>query len=536
MRGRLRTSFSVVALLVGAALLAASALGSVSQVPPNTFRFGSNGGIELDPAFISSQDESWAFGYAMGATLFSYPDAPAPRGSRLIPEVAAGFPLVSKDGRTYTIRLKRTYRFNNGTPVRAKHFEYALLRALGSATEHLVDIVGVRDMRGRATRIPGVRVLDAHILRIQIRERRPDLLARLAMPHFAAVPLNLPPRGRAQKPFLSAGPYFLREWSPWRRAILERNPFYRGPRPRRAHRIELEVDLNPEEIKRGIDNNALDAGDLLPAGAHAELARRYGVRSGSPGRYFVNPTPTVLYIAFNHDRPLFRGPTPMGNLPLKKAINYAIDRATIVRQRGAFAASTHDQLLPPTTPGFRDALLFPRRPDLARARQLAAGNTRDGKALIHCGNSEIARQVCRVVEANLREIGLEISRVGCPAGCWELPDYDLTLGGWHADFSDPSDFMTLVDGAKVNPRPGRGPNDSRFSDPRYTRWIRQAGQLVGERRHEAFGELDVDVMRNAAPLAVYGVANDRHYVSARVGCYHHHPVYGWDFPALCLGR
>jgi hypothetical protein len=96
--------------------------------------------------------------------------------------------------------------------------------------------------------------------------------------------------------------------------------------------------------------------------------------------------------------------------------------------------------------------------------------------------------------------------------------------------------MTLVDGAKVNPRPGRGPNDSRFSDPRYTPWIRQAGQLVGERRHEAFGELDVDVMRNAAPLAVYGVANDRHYVSARVGCYHHHPVYGWDFPALCLGR
>ena len=41
-------------------------------------------------------------------------------------------------------------------------------------------------------------------------------------------------------------------------------------------------------------------------------------------------------------------------------------------------------------------------------------------------------------------------------------------------------------------------------------------------------------MRNAAPIAVYGVPNERHYVSARTGCYLHHPVYGFDFPAICL--
>jgi hypothetical protein len=43
-------------------------------------------------------------------------------------------------------------------------------------------------------------------------------------------------------------------------------------------------------------------------------------------------------------------------------------------------------------------------------------------------------------------------------------------------------------------------------------------------------------MRTASPLAVCGVLTDRHYVSSRDGCYHHHPVYRWDFPAICLRR
>ncbi len=41
-------------------------------------------------------------------------------------------------------------------------------------------------------------------------------------------------------------------------------------------------------------------------------------------------------------------------------------------------------------------------------------------------------------------------------------------------------------------------------------------------------------MRNAAPVAVYGSSNDRDYVSARTGCYHYHPVYTFDFSAICL--
>jgi ABC-type transport system substrate-binding protein len=281
------------------------------------------------------------------------------------------------------------------------------------------------------------------------------------------------------------------------------------------------------------------AGDLLPPSAHAELARRYGVRRRSPGRYFENPAATVLYISFNHDRPLFRGPGPAGNVRLKQAINHAIDRAALAGLRASiigWSAATHDQLLPPSMRGFRDVALYPRRPNLERARRLAAGHTRDGKGLIYCDNGRLGAQQCRFLQAMLRPIGLELSRsAGCPAGCIELPEHDLAFGGIRAAHFDPSGFFDLVDGAMIDSLPAwRSRNYPRFDHPVYTRRIRIARQLSGRRRYAAFGALDVEIMRAAAPLAVYGVSTDRHYVSARTGCYHYHPVYGLDLPAICL--
>ena len=100
------------------------------------------------------------------------------------------------------------------------------------------------------------------------------------------------------------------------------------------------------------------------------------------------------------------------------------------------------------------------------------------------------------------------------------------------DYFDPSHFALLIDGRTI--RATNNTNVSYFNSPAYNRKVARAAGLSGPSRYRAFSALDHDLMRNAAPIAVYGVPNDRHYVSARTGCYHHHPVYGFDFPAICL--
>jgi oligopeptide transport system substrate-binding protein len=550
-----RLTLSVAMLLVGAGLLAASAVaGTSSSAGPQASDAGKarvGGTLKhsltvdidyVDPA-LWYYVPSWTIAYSTSAMLMNYPHAPAPRGSRLTPDVAQGFPRISRNGLVYTFKLKSSYRLSNGQRVNAQSFARALNRALNRrmsspAQPFIEDIVGAQAViAGRAQRASGI-VASGNTLTLRLTKRSPDLLARLAMPFFAAqgnLPIN--PEG-VSAPVHGAGPYYIKEWTKNRRVILERNRFYRGPVRGNVNRIEVDIGLPLETIKLNIDRGVVDMGDLPPA-AHAELGRRYGVKKQSPGRYFANPAPTILYLAMNHDRRLFGG-GGNGNVRLKKAVNFAIDRQAVLAQGGAYAGVTNDQYMPPTMRGFRNLAIYPRRPNLSQARSLASGQTRGGDGVFYCSNRAPSPARCQVVQANLRSIGLNMDiRLFPRATQFELAGrkgepFDMTLEGWHMDYFDPYDFIFLVDGSTI--RPANNVNFSYFNSAAFNRKITRAKTLAGVARYRAFSNLDADIVRNGAPLATFGSRNDRHYMSARVGCYHYHPVFTFDYPALCLTR
>jgi ABC-type transport system substrate-binding protein len=544
---------SLASLLVGAGLLAAS--GTAGPAAPGaserasgpaqkggTFRYSLDTDIDyVDPA-LAYYLPSWQIEYATTALLLSYPDAPAPRGSRLIPEVSKGFPAISKNGKVYTFTLQRTYRFSNGKPVTAANYAAAINRLAqpkmsSYAQPFLEDIVGGKDViDGKANRVRGVTVLAPYTLRITLTKRAPDLLARLAMPFFAPIPTNLPvlPDG-IQAPVVGSGPYYIAAWEPRRRITLLRNRFYKGPRPHNVNRIEYDVGLPLATIRLNIESDVTDHGPVPPA-AHAELGQKYGVRKGSPGQYFVNPSPAFRYLAMNHERPLFGG-GGLGNVGLKKAVNFAIDRIAMINQRGAYAGVINDQYMPPTMRGFQNAAIYPARPNLARARSLAQGNLRGGKGVFYTCNAGPCIPTSQIVQDNLRAIGLDMEIRPFPravqiakAGNRGEP-FDMTLEGWHMDYFDPYDFIFLMDGTTI--RPANNVNYSYFNNPQYNRKIAAAASLVGQARYRAFATLDQDLARNAAPLASYITDNTRHLVSKSTGCYVYHPVYEVDLPAIC---
>jgi len=552
-----RLTLSVVMLLVGAGLLAASATaGPSSSSGPQASAAGKarvGGTLKhsltvdidyVDPA-LWYYVPSWTIAFSTSAMLMNYPHAPAPRGSRLTPDVAKGFPRISANGLVYTFQLKNTYRLSNGQRITARNFAAALNRDLNRrmnspAQPFIEDIAGAPAViAGRSQRASGIRVLGNYTLQLRMTKRSPDLLARLAMPFFAAIPTNMPinPEG-ISAPVHGGGPYYIKEWTKTRRVVLERNRFYRGPAPHNVNSIVIDIGLPLETIKLNIDRGATDFGDLPPA-AHAELGRRYGVKKQSPGRYFANPSPTILYLAMNHDRRLFGG-GGVGNLRLKKAVNFAIDRQAVLSQGGAYAGVTNDQYMPPTMRGFKNVAIYPRRPNLSQARSLASGQTRGGDGVFYCANRAPAPARCQVVQANLRNIGLNMDIKLFPrATQFELAGrkgepFDMTLEGWHMDYFDPYDFIFLVDGTTI--RPANNVNFSYFNSAAFNRKITRAKTLVGVERYRAFSNLDQDLVRNGSPLATYASPNDRHYVSARVGCYHYHPVFTWDYSALCLTR
>jgi ABC-type oligopeptide transport system substrate-binding subunit len=548
-----RLMLSIAMLVIGAGLLAATATAgpqgssgaSAASGPAQkggTFRYSLDTDIDyVDPA-LAYYSLSWQIEYATTALLMSYPDAPAPRGSRLVPEVAQGFPTISKDGKTYTFTLKKGYRFSNGAKVTAANYAAALNRNLNPkmaspAQPFIEDVLGATAViDGKASKASGVKVLSPYKLQIRLTKRAPDLLSRLAMPFFAPIPANLPINADGVgAPILGTGPYYIAKWEPKRTITLLRNRFYTGPRPHNVNRVEYDIGLPLPTIRLNIESNATDFGPVPPA-AHAELGQKYGVRKSSPGQYFVNPSAAFRYLAMNHERPLFGG-SGLGNVGLKKAVNNAIDRIAMINQRGAYAGVINDQYMPPSMRGFKNAAIFPSRPNVARARSLAQGNLRGGKGVLYTCNTGPCIPTAEIVQNNLKAIGLDMEIKTFPravqftkSGTRGEP-FDMSLEGWHMDYFDPYDFIFLLDGSTI--RPANNSNYSYFNNPQYNRKIAAAASLVGQARYRAFGNLDVDLAKNAAPLASYITDNQRYLVSKSTGCFFYQPVYELDIASIC---
>ena len=65
-----------------------------------------------------------------------------------------------------------------------------------------------------------------------------------------------------------------------------------------------------------------------------------------------------------------------------------------------------------------------------------------------------------------------------------------------------------------------------MNSPKYNKMMTAASKLSGGARYDAYGKLDVDMMRNAAPWAPLSNGNVREFISSRVTNYLFHPVYG----------
>src|SRR5919197_3893932 len=123
-----KRGWTAVAMLVAGAGLTATAAGSAPAVKPGgILTVGTTGAsVAIDPqvAYVST---AWWLEYATAAKLFNYPDKAGPAGALLRPEVASRY-AVSRDGRTYTFKIRKGFRFSDGSPVTAKSFEYAIDR------------------------------------------------------------------------------------------------------------------------------------------------------------------------------------------------------------------------------------------------------------------------------------------------------------------------------------------------------------------------------------------------------------------------
>jgi ABC-type transport system substrate-binding protein/DNA-binding beta-propeller fold protein YncE/predicted Ser/Thr protein kinase len=520
--------------------------------------------VSLAKGFIDadlSNSRWWSneqLAYATCANLLNYPDSDGPVGTRLRPEIAAGMPTLSRDGRTYTFRIRSGFRFSppsrdrpaalrqppNSVPetVTAETFRHTIERALSPklganapAAPFASDIVGASAFRaGKALHIRGI-VARGDSLSFRLVRPAGDFLTRISMHFFCPVPRSEPvvPSGLTGA-IPSAGPYYMASYE-GNRVVLLRNPNYAGDRPRRLERIVYTQDVATPKAVALADGGEVDFvptdfdryGPLHPGSA---LERRLGV--GSPAarsggqRYFLQPLPGVASIVFNTRRPLFR------DVRLRRAVNHALDRPALA---AAWGDAPADHSIPPAVPGYRSRHVYPTRgPELRTARRLAGDRPR--RAVLYFCGDPANRTVAQIVRSNLAPIGIRVSIVesqDCVGGRDPKAERaDLLLAGFGTAERDPGPFIgeALATAAYGSPL-GPGP----WNDADFRLRLERARALQGAARIRAYARLDQELTRDAVPFAVYASWQEPMYFGPRVGCMTFQSAYHFvDLGALCI--
>jgi len=561
----------------GGVLLAALEPGPTIEdrfeaLPKNSLRFFSKQGVlgfwNGDPAL------DWDFSYtqiqfATCANLLRYPDEPAPDGLRLVPEVAAAMPIISRDRRTYTFTIRRGFSFSPPVdePLTAQTFRYSIERAASKqlapdqnsvpgpgAVSNVEGFAAFRS--GKARHISGLRV-DGNRLSITLTTPSADFLQQLANSALCPVPRDTPrlPGAANQKvganayTIPSAGPYYVADWRNNKYVILKRNPFYHGTRPHRLDEIALRegVDVGAalDLIRHGGWDGIVSSGHasseitdprLDPGGA---LAKQYG--NGPPSRLHYVPVPLAhtTYIVLN----AVSG--PLADPTVRRAIAFAVDRTAIAP---IWDSTPTDQLLPPVVGGFHDRNLYPLHPDLAKARALMHGRRLEAVMVLNRPGDAGLLQEARLLRVELGRIGVRLvlkrladspdcfvdeqgraSRQDCPltrALETGRPRIDMEDNG----IFDGNDGASFLEGVLVE----SGSVPARWLAPSVRRAVERVNRLSGSERQAAAGALADRLLEHYVPVVAIGNRAQGELFARPVGCRVFPPTgRGVDLAAIC---
>jgi peptide/nickel transport system substrate-binding protein len=305
--------------------------------------------------------------YATQRPLYSF----RPNGFTAVPDLAAGPPLISPDGRTVTVRIRRGVRFSPPVDreVTSHDVAYAIERG---ANPHVANpyidayfgsIEGMAQADGGP--IPGIVTPNAHEIAFHLTEPLGRVVAdSLVLPLTAPVPEGYAARFDRHEPSdyaaheVATGPYMFRNdrsgrvlgvgYRPGRAATLVRNPNWR-------RRTDIRpAYLNAIHIRIGDSNNVI--GPRVLSGRDIienEPSNQFAVDDAErrhPAQVEVSPGAGDHYIGLNSARGPFR------DINLRKALWAALDRRGLELARGdSPEAPVASHFLYPTIPGFEAA-------------------------------------------------------------------------------------------------------------------------------------------------------------------------------------
>ena len=442
------------------------------------------------------------------------------RPYELIPSIAAEMPTVSEDGLTYTIKLRDDVYFQDdkcftetdgkGRKLVAEDFIYSWkrianiknisknwwifdgrIKGFDEFREYTKGVTDKKDVDYDRP-VEGLVALDDQTLQITLVKPWPQVVYMMSHLPTAAVPreaveyygdeFNNHPVG--------TGPYVLKEWRRGSKIVFERNPTYReeyypsegeegdkeagllddaGKRLPLIDRVELTIIEEDQPRWLKFVQGDLDIGGIPKDNFDTAVTPSRNLTPDLIEQGIVlekYEDPATYWYGFNMEDPLLGN-----NLPLRQAMNVAIDRKEylelFLNNRGQPAHG----ILPPMLAGYDKDINSPYTVydvELAKKKVKEAEQVNGGPIppiVLTMGSTDsVARQSGQWFARAYEKVGLklEVDYMDWPSAQEKVKTKSAQMYamGWVADIPDAENFMQLFYGPNESP----GPNGMNYKN------------------------------------------------------------------------
>lgn len=499
----------------------------------------------------------WLLHRMLSRTLMTYPFEPGPAGTRPVPDLAAGPPHVTSDGRTWTYKLRPGMRYDNGRLIIADDIKHGIERTFdqrrlagGATTIHplLTDPASPYEGPFNGRRLDSVQVENDTTITFHLRQPFADFDHLLCQPATAPVPRVHDSVEHYADDLLCSGPYAITDRRPDGGLRLGRNRYWESAsdsvRPALVDYVELTIVDSPDEQDQRLVTGEF-AASLEGRGIQHTWQRR--IMASEPLRQCAD-NPETGFLQYVSIQPQV---APFDSVHVRRAIHHAADRVALQEARGGpvTGGSLATQLFPKSLGAYEEWKPYGYGPDnrgdleAARADLARAGLSSGFQARIGTQRGKF-RMVADALAASVARVGIELDIVELDVATYfrlgvGLPQkvrdeqLGLIVTDWGADYPSEHGYLApLIDSRLIKPEGGNW-NLSETRDPVIDASIdaalatpdpanrRQIWRMIGRR-----------VMESATILPI---VHDRtlHWRSPHVDNILVHPAFGlYDVQAL----
>ena len=439
------------------------------------------------------------------------------RPLELVPNLAAEMPTISKDGLTYTFKVKQGVKFHDdpcfaegkGRELTAGDFVYAIKRVadpkvqspwFSMLSNKIQGLDAWRDTCLKTSNadykapVAGLKAVDRYTLQFTLTQPNPQFLYILAMAFCSAVPQEAVTHYGAE--FLNhpvgTGSFTIKAFNPQlNKLVYHKNPNFRDKRfPSEAaeayqHMLvdagkklplvdKIITHILPEEQPRWLkfqqgqtdladiskDNIALE---VVQEGSMIPQLQEKGVQ------LFLEPEQSVNFLVINCGHELFKD-----NVKLRQALCLAFDIEQYNKLFYNGTAVSAQSIIPPGLEGYQKDYVNPYKVhDLAKAKALlAAAGYPDGKGLPTItldvpASSTKRKQQGEFIKKCLERLGIKVKLIPniWPQHIKKIYQKTTMLHmlSWSADYPDAENFLSLLYKADQSIALGSNFNDAKYN-------------------------------------------------------------------------